>query len=56
MGLRSLVEELGKILRDLKGDRVSTRRPTESTNLDPWGLPDTEELIIEQALTGPRTP
>ena len=31
-------------------DRDSTGRPTESTNLDPWGLPETE-----RAWAGPST-
>jgi hypothetical protein len=40
----SLTRELGERLRGLKGqkDRDSTGRSTESTNLDPWSLSETE--------------
>jgi hypothetical protein len=34
-------------------DRDSTRRPTESTNLDLWGLPETETPTREQTWAGP---
>ena len=37
-------------------DRDSTRRPTESTNLDPWGLPETELPIKEHTWAGSRSP
>jgi hypothetical protein len=30
-----------------------TRRPTESTNLAPWGLTEAEELIMEHGRAGP---
>jgi hypothetical protein len=33
-------------------DRDSTERPTESTNLDPWGLPETEPPTKERAWAG----
>jgi hypothetical protein len=39
-----------------KEDRDSTGRPTESTNLDPRGLLETEPPIKERAWTGPRPP
>jgi hypothetical protein len=38
-------ESYERVRRRIEGpeeDRDSTRRPTEPTNLDPWGLPDTE--------------
>jgi hypothetical protein len=35
------MKELEKELKDLEGDRNSTGRPTEPTNLDSWGLPET---------------
>ena len=39
-----------------KVDRDSTGRPRESTNLDPWGLPETEPPGKEHAWAGPRPP
>ena len=46
------MEELEKGLRDtkrtgLKDDRDSTGRPTESTNLDSWGLSETKPRTKE---------
>jgi hypothetical protein len=38
MERRSLVKELEEDLYYLEVDRNSTRRPTESTNKDPWQL------------------
>jgi hypothetical protein len=32
----------GGIIEEPKKDRYSTRRLTESTNMDLWGLPETE--------------
>jgi len=37
-------------------DRDSTGRPTESTNLDPWGLPETQSPIKDRAWAGPKCP
>ena len=37
-------------------DSDSTGRPTESTNLDSWGLPETESMNKEQVWAGPRPP
>ena len=34
----------------------TTRRPTESTNLSPWGLTETELPTKEHAEPGPRSP
>ena len=48
----SPVEELGEELRDLKEIgtcRDSTRRPTESTNLDPWRISGSEPPAKKQA-------
>lgn len=39
-----------------RGDRDSTKRPTESTNLDLWGLPKTEPPTKEHIWAGPRSP
>ena len=36
-----------------EGDRNSTRRPTESTNLDPWG---SQSLKHQPNTAGPRAP
>lgn len=46
MELRTLVEGLGKELRDQKGVELLQ---AESTNLDPLGLPETELPTKEQA-------
>ena len=37
-------------------DRASKGRPPESTNLDPWGLPETELPTKEQTWAGPILP
>ena len=49
----NLVEEVGEGLRDPK----RTRTPQEDqqpSSLDPWGLPETESPVKEQALAVPR--
>jgi hypothetical protein len=38
----------------LEGDKNSIGRPTESTNLDPWGLSETEPPTKEHTLVGLR--
>ena len=43
----------GKI-EEPEGHKNSSARPTESTNLDPRGLPDTEKQIREHTRAGPR--
>jgi hypothetical protein len=43
-------------LQDLKRTRDSTGRPTESTNLDPWGLLETKSPTKEQAKDESRPP
>jgi hypothetical protein len=45
-------ERVGRKLRNSK----MAGRPTESTNLDPWELPETESPTKEQAGSGPRPP
>jgi hypothetical protein len=46
--LGSLVEKFGEgRIEEPRGDRDSTRRPTESTNLELWGLPETEPPTTE---------
>jgi hypothetical protein len=51
-----LGESYGKVERieRPKEDRDSIGKTTESTNLDPWGLPEPELPIKEQALAEPR--
>jgi hypothetical protein len=54
-----LRESYGRVGRNIEGpeeDTDSTRRPTESTNLESWGLPETESLTKEWAGTGPSPP
>ena len=48
-GAEGSIERLG-------GDRNSTGRPTESTNMDPWRLPETEPLTKEHTRAGSRSP
>ena len=43
----------GRLIK-IPHERNSTGRPTESTNMDPWGLSETEPPTKEQ--TGPRFP
>ena len=50
MELRESCGRVGRRIEGPKEDRDSTGRPTESTNLDPWGLPETE-----RAWAGPST-
>ena len=38
-----------------RGVKDTIRRPTESTNLDPWGLTETKPPTKEHALNGPRS-
>ena len=47
---------VGERTQGPKGDRNSTGRATESTNLDSWGLPETEPPIKEHTWAGPRPP
>jgi hypothetical protein len=47
MELGESCERVGRKIEEPKEDRDSTRRPTEATNLDPWGLPETETFTKE---------
>ena len=47
--------ESGRI-EGVRGVKDTLRRPTEPTNLGPWGLTEIEPLIKEQSGTGPRSP
>ena len=49
------MEVLEEGLRVLNGDRNPTGRRTMSTNLDPWGLLETELSIEEHTQVGPST-
>ena len=48
------IEELGEGLKELKVDGNPTGRPTLSTNLDPWKLPETKLPIKEHTQAGLR--
>ena len=54
MALRESFRRVGGRIEGSKKDRKSTGRPTELTNLDPWGIPETEPLAKEQARVEPR--
>ena len=41
-------------MRELEGVKDTTSRPTEPTNLGPWGLTETEAPTKEHAWAGPR--
>ena len=47
---------VGRMIEGLEEDRDSTGRPTQSTNLNPWGLPETGSPTKEQAQAEPRPP
>lgn len=55
MELRESSGRVGEGLWDRKGQRLHGR-PRESTNLDPWRLPETESPTKEWAQAGLRTP
>jgi hypothetical protein len=42
MELKESYGRVGRKIEEPKEDRDSTGRATESTNLDPWALPETE--------------
>jgi hypothetical protein len=42
MELRESCGRVAGRAEEFTGDRDSTRRPTEATNLHPWSLPETE--------------
>ena len=45
--------KVGGRIEKPKEDRDSLARPTVLTNLDPWGLPETEPPTKEHAQAGP---
>jgi hypothetical protein len=52
-----LGESYGRAEREIKGHeegRVTTRRPTELTNLDPWDFPETESPTKQLGNDEPR--
>jgi hypothetical protein len=51
MELGKSCERVGGRIKGPGGGRDSTRRPTESINLDPWGLTEAE-LATEKAYLG----
>jgi hypothetical protein len=53
-----LEESCGRVgrIEGLDKDREFTERPTKSTNLNPWGLPETEPLTKEHTKNGFRPP
>ena len=51
----ALIEEQKKGFQP-EGDRNSTGRPTQSTNLDPWRVSGTELPTKKHTWTGPRPP
>lgn len=50
------MEELGEMTEGARGVSDTTRKPTESTNLGPRGLTETEPPTKDHARTGPRSP
>jgi hypothetical protein len=46
--------EAGGRIEDGEGNRDSTGKPTDSTNLDPWQLSETEPLAKELIWAGVR--
>jgi hypothetical protein len=53
IGLNGSCERVGN---RIEGVKDNTRRPTESTNLGPWDLKETEPLTKEHAWAGLSTP
>jgi hypothetical protein len=49
MELRESYGRTGRRIEEPQEDKDSTGRPTEATNLDLWGLSDTESPAKEQA-------
>ena len=56
MQLRDFYGRFRERIDSPEGDRNSTGRPTESTNLDPWGLSETEPPTKEHTQAGPSPP
>lgn len=51
-----MLRKITELLEGPKEARDSTGGPTESTNMDPWRLPETKPPTKEQAWVGPRPP
>ena len=56
MELRESFRRVGRKIDGPKEDKDSIGRPTISSNLDPWELPETQPPTKEQAQAGPRPP
>jgi hypothetical protein len=56
MELKDFCGRVGGIIEGPKRDRNSMGRPTELTNLDPWGLSETEPTTKEHKWAEPRPP
>jgi hypothetical protein len=57
--LAGALKSYGRVWGRIMGpeeDSDSTGKPTKSTNLDPWGCPETESSTKELAGAGPRPP
>jgi hypothetical protein len=55
--MHELGESYGRVggrISGPEGDRNSTGRPTMSTNLDPWEVPETEPPTKRHTRAGPR--
>jgi hypothetical protein len=48
--------KVGDRIEQAGGAKDITKRPTESTNMGPWGLTETEPPIIEFARARPSPP
>jgi hypothetical protein len=55
MELRGSYGRVGGIIEGPEGDRNVTGKPTESNNLNPWVLTETEPPTKEHTWAGPRT-
>ena len=56
MELRKSCGGVGGRIEEPKGERDSIRRPSELTELDPWGFPETEPPTKEYIRAVPRPP
>jgi hypothetical protein len=54
MELRNSYGIFGGRIESPEGDRKSTGRPTESTNLNSWGISETQPTTKELTQAGPR--
>jgi len=56
MELRDTCERFGGRIEGPEGERNCIRRRTESTNLNPWEVSETEPPTKEHTWAGPRPP